>query len=351
MSILCPTDFSASAQEAADVAAALARKLSLPLRLVHCAQDFTTMGDLPVNLPDDGLLSEQLKTEATRLRESGVAVTAELRHGGVVWEVIAAAGEQPTELIVLGATGKGNAAHWLIGSVAEAVAEESPVPCLVVRQPEILLGWMQGRVKLEALCAVDLSPSSDAAISWLGTLRGIAPVKVGAAYIHHTQDEGSMLEDTPARERDVWERVRAVLGDVPVDVYMCATKGGAAREFLKLTEDRNPGLVVMGSRRLHGLSRLMSRSFSRRVLTHARGNVLCVPAKPRPCTEVPCIRRVLVATDLGPLAAATLRHARSLLPAGGHIHMVHVCDEPTAGINPVIASEVYFDHSLEVAKA
>jgi nucleotide-binding universal stress UspA family protein len=29
---------------------------------------------------------------------------------------------------------------------------------------------------------------------------------------------------------------------------------------------------------------------------------------------------------------------------------VHVCLEPSSGINPVIASEVYFDHSMATAK-
>jgi nucleotide-binding universal stress UspA family protein len=30
---------------------------------------------------------------------------------------------------------------------------------------------------------------------------------------------------------------------------------------------------------------------------------------------------------------------------------MHVCFEPSSGINPVIASEVYFDHSIATAKA
>lgn len=352
MSILCPTDFSHAAQEAANVAAALALKLSLPLRLVHCMDDLVAIGDMVVNVPDDKLLAEQLKGEAARLRQSGVVVTEEIRHGAVVWELIEAAGEQPTELMILGATGKGNAARWLIGSVAEAVAEEAPVPCLLVRRPEILMSWIRDHVELEALCAVDLAASSDTAISWLSTLASIGPAKIDAAYVHNIQDEGSMLEAFPARERDVSEKVRALAGDIPVKVHMLATTGGAAREFLKLAEDLSPGLVLVGSRHLHGLSRLMSRSFSRRVVTHARTNVLCAPARPKTSKgEALHINRVVVATDLGPQAPDMLRHARSLLPCGGDIHLLHVCHDPSPGINPAIASKVYFNHSLAAAKA
>lgn len=351
MSILCATDFSPCAQEAADVAAMLARKLSLPLRLVHCSHDYLLMGDLPVTLPDDQASMEQLKAEAQRLRADGLQVTEELRYGGPGWDLVEAAREQQTELVVLGSTGKGKAERWLIGSVAEAVAEDAPVPCLVVRRADILLAWMQGRVELEALCAVGPAGSSDAAIGWLGTMAGISPTKIAAAHVRRIQEEASMLEEPSCRERDVWEKLRGILGDVPVDVHLRATTGAAAREFLKLVEDRNPGLVVVGRRHLDGMSRLMSRSFSHRVLAHAATNILCVPSRPKTGIQVPPITRVLVATDMGPQTGATLRHARSLLLCGGDIHLLHVCCESSDGINPAIASRVYFDHGLAMAKA
>ncbi|HEY1049693.1 MAG TPA: universal stress protein [Prosthecobacter sp.] len=351
MSILCATDFSPCAQEAADVAVALAQKLSLPLRLVHCVHDHIMMGDLPMLVADDQPGKEQLSTEAQRLRESGVVVTEELRYGGPGWDLVEAAREQPTELMVLGSTGKGNAARWLIGSVAEAVAEEAPVPCLVIRRPDILLAWMKGRVELEALCAVSLAGSSDTAISWLGTLASLSPTKIDAAHVHHIQNEAGMLEEPPSPERDVWEKVRGIVGDVPVNVHLRATTGVAAREFLKLAEERNPGLVIVGGRHLHGVARMRSRSFSHRVLAHATTNVFCVPSLPKTSLGVPWIRRVIVATDLGAPAAGIVSHAQSLLPAGGDMHLLHVCLNPSPGLNPAITSEVYFDHSLAMAKA
>lgn len=350
MSILCATDFSPSAQEAADVAIRLAQKLSLPLRLVHCVHDHIMMGDLPMLVGDDQLNKEQLSKEAQRLRESGVLVTEELRYGGPAWDLVEAAREQPTELIVLGSTGKGNA-RWLIGSVAEAVAEDAPVPCLVVRRPDILLGWMQGRVELEALCAVGLAESSDTAISWLATLAGISPTKIAAAHVHRVQDDAGMLEEPPSLQRDVWDKVRGILGDVPVEVHLRTATGSPAREFLKLAEDRNPGLVVVGSRHLQGLARIRFRSFSHGVLAHATTNVLCVPSHPKPSVEIPRIRRVLVATELGEPAVETVRHACSLISGGGGMHLLHVCQDPSPGLNPAITSEVYFDHSLAMTKA
>jgi nucleotide-binding universal stress UspA family protein len=66
--------------------------------------------------------------------------------------------------------------------------------------------------------------------------------------------------------------------------------------------------------------------------------------------SIPAIRKVLVATDFSALGNDAIRHARSLLPANGEVRIVHVCPSPSAGVNPVIASEVYFDHSLDTAR-
>ncbi len=77
MQILCATDFSKLAMEASDVAAAIAKKLNLPLCLMHCGQDWIVMGELPVVEPDDKAARERLASEAERLRVTGVEVTTE----------------------------------------------------------------------------------------------------------------------------------------------------------------------------------------------------------------------------------------------------------------------------------
>jgi nucleotide-binding universal stress UspA family protein len=69
-----------------------------------------------------------------------------------------------------------------------------------------------------------------------------------------------------------------------------------------------------------------------------------------PDTSIPEIRRILLATNFTDVCAEAFRHAHSLLPGGGAIRLVHVCPEPSSGINPVIASEVYFDHSIATAR-
>lgn len=353
MQILCATDFSKPAQHAADVAAALARKLNLPLRLLHCGQDWALLGDLPVIPPDDEPFRSQLRAEAERLRAGGGEVLEDYRHGSASAEVIAAAAEQPTALIVLGSLGLGLAGRWLLGSVAERVAEGAAVPTLVVREPALLLAWLARGTALRLLCAVDFTPTSDAALAQLPMLAELGRLEVEAVHLDESGAIARSAEHRLARQRDVWERLQTVMGEQPVKVHVEETAGRPAEEFLRVAEDRQPGLLLVGAHQRPLWRRLTAPSFSRATLVQAHTNVLCVPAAAarEEVVRLPVIRRVLVAVDLAEPASAVIRHAGSLLPAGGALHLLHVCAEPARGINPVIASEVYFDHSLATEKA
>ncbi len=352
MQILCATDFSPQAKAAADVAAGLARRLHFPLRLVHCGPDFIITADLPYNVPDNSERRELLEAEALRLRCAEVEVITQFRTG-IEWaEIVTAAEETPTQMIVLGSTGKGLAERWLIGSVAERVAESAPVPTLVIRQPEPLMAWLQDEAQLRLLCAVDFTASADAAVTAVKELIAIGQIEVEAAYLRPEEEPSLSEEQRIMRQRDVWERVHAVLGDVPVKVHVRDAPGQAAAEFLHTAQDRHAGLLVVGTHQRHGWDRFKTSSFSRRALTHATSNVLCAPsAGLAQDTRIPPIHRVLLATDFSDVCIEAFRHAHGLLPRGGAIHLVHVCHQPSTGVNPVIASEVYFDHSMATAKA
>jgi nucleotide-binding universal stress UspA family protein len=352
MQILCATDFSKPAMAAADVAAALAKKLHLSLRLVHCAQDWVVMGDLPVVVPDDKAARDHLKGEAERHRATGLDVAEDFRHGSASFEIVDAASEQPTKMIVLGSVGKGMADRWLIGSVAERVAESASVPTLVVRQPELLQSWLSGETSLRLLCSVDFTVSSDAAIAAIQPLITIGQIEVEATYICPSEVSFVSKEQELIHQRDVWEHLHSRLGNMPFKVHVRSVAGLPATEFLHTADEQRSSLLVVGTHQRHGWQRLKAPSFSRNVLAHASTNVLCVPsALSTPDTRVPTIRRVLLATNFTPVCTEAIRHAHSLLPSGGSIHLVHVCHEPTSGINPVIASEVFFDHSIATTKA
>ena len=132
--IVCGTDFSPAAAEALDVAAAMARQLGIGLILTHVDEFY---GLAPVN-PKlfEAALSEKrtaLDDEASRLRSLGTRVKEKLLSGSAFDQLVTAATDAKSRLIVVGAVGHGLARRLLVGSVAERTAERSLISTLVVR--------------------------------------------------------------------------------------------------------------------------------------------------------------------------------------------------------------------------
>lgn len=366
MNILCATDFSEAAMRAADVAAAIVKRTDdgSTVQLLHSAPDWLFSAEMPGAALLVERASGDLDREAVRLGTDGVSVTRDLRYGPPAEEIRLAAKASPPRLIIMGSTGAGMGRRWLIGKVAEGASNQVPVPALVVRNAEPLLEWLQSGRPLRVLCAVDFTLSADAAMAFVKQMLDWGPLHVEAAHVTRGSEGGGMGRgnDDPSQEaggglaaslqRDVWERLHDTLGDLPVEVYLRASASSPAATFLELASERRPDLIVVGSHQRHGLRRLSGPSFSRGVMVHSRTNVLRVPvASFHPGYSVPSMGSILVATDFSPAGNHAVLHASSLLSSGGRLRLLHICRNPTTGLNPLVASKVFFDHSLDAAKA
>jgi nucleotide-binding universal stress UspA family protein len=87
-------------------------------------------------------MAEEMETRAARFLRNVTAnlprelsVTTILRHGDPAEEILALVGEQPVDIICLGARGRGRVSGALLGSVSSAVLHNSPVPVLVLHPP------------------------------------------------------------------------------------------------------------------------------------------------------------------------------------------------------------------------
>ena len=143
--ILVPIDGSGTAERGLDEAIALARRLGSTLRILHVA-DARVLGAAgfayapPEQVVDDWRIAgEQLVPAAVgRARAQGVKAEGTVRcdpgrqmHELILEEARAA----NTELIVMGTHGRDGLPRLLLGSDAEFVLRESPVPVLLVRGP------------------------------------------------------------------------------------------------------------------------------------------------------------------------------------------------------------------------
>ena len=130
--ILCPTDFSTSAANAAKYAEGLAREADAELFLFHAFDTPATWTLSGQEHPRDPSL--QLQLDAVLADSPHAHKIHRLQHAGPPGEVTCwMAQEQHCDLIVMGTHGRGGLKHLLFGSVAEHVLRHARCPVLTVR--------------------------------------------------------------------------------------------------------------------------------------------------------------------------------------------------------------------------
>ena len=138
--VLVPMDFSATADRALVYAIALAQQLQARLTLLHVL-DLTpvTMGEMTAGVTATALDTlETRRSTSCRRAWSGYSVPAcraePPRPGTPTHAIVATAGEQGVDLILMGTHGRTGLAHVFLGSVAEHVIRHAPCPVLVMRK-------------------------------------------------------------------------------------------------------------------------------------------------------------------------------------------------------------------------
>ena len=289
--IVCGTDFSVTALEAVDLAAAIARKLDTKLVLVY-VDEFRGLAAVDPTL-FEATLSQgrgELNRAAERLRKLGTVVEEKLLSGSAFDELVSAASESKGRLLVVGAVGHGLARRLLVGSVAERAAETSTIPTLVVRPGGRLGSWIRGEHSLKVLVGYDFSATSDTALRWLNEMQALGSCEISVVHVDWPPDEAHRLgyhgplplnenpkEIQNALEHDLKERVAMLLP--PEKVTATAEPGWGHPEgyLFEMAHRQHADLIVVGTHRRHGLGWLRFGSVSRTVLHHAGVTVAVIP--------------------------------------------------------------------------
>jgi len=289
--IICGTDFSATAAEAVDIAAAMARQLGIELILTH-VDEFYGLAPVDPKLFDAALSEKRtaLDDEANRLRSLGTRVKEKLLSGSAFDQLVTAATDAKSRLVVVGAVGHGLARRLLVGSVAERTAERSLIPTLVVRPGGRLASWIRGEHGLEILVGYDFSAASDAALGWVNGLGEIGTFQATVLYSNWPPDEARRLgyegplplaanptEIQKKLESDLRNRVATFLPDQEVTTISEPGWGTPEGYLFELASREKVDLMVVGTHQRHGFGRVLLGSVSRAVLHHARVAVAVIP--------------------------------------------------------------------------
>jgi nucleotide-binding universal stress UspA family protein len=339
--IVCGTDFSIHAMEAASVAAAVAKRLDTTLVMTH-VEEYGGLGASHPEIFDafHNRTRERLAAEAKRLCSLGATVSQEILSGSPYEALVKAATTSNARLVVVASIGRVAPSRLMVGSVAERTAETSPVPTLVVRDGAPLTAWARGERRLNVLVGCDFSASADAALRWLRELQDIGPCDITVAHVDWPPQELrrlglrgpiSLTENLPEVERvlqrDLRERVALIFGEQPVSLCVMPGWGRTDAHLIQLAKDQQADLLVVGTHQRHGLNRLWLGSVSRGVLHHAPMSVAVVPAPQTPAASpdgIPEFKRALVTTDFSALGDRAVPWAYAALPRGGSVKLIHV---------------------------
>ena len=324
MTILCATDFSAAAREAAAAGAAIAGKLGDRLLLAHAAA-------LPPDAPagERQALFSRLSQEAPRL---GGSVDVDLLEGTPVPAILGCIDRIRPRLVA--AAEVSSEGRRKLGSVAEAIAQGSTAPLLLVRSAAPFLEWAAGTRVLRVVVGDDFSAFTEPAFRWLGELRAAGPCEVTVAHLYSPVLEhgrAGLLGGEPAElekrlEEDLRARLKG-LGEAGARVRIAASYGRIADPLLSLAAQEQADVLVLGTHQRRGLERAWHGSVSHLCLQLAPMAVASVPfdeERDTGAVAVPVIRRVLACTDFSRLGDSALGHACSVLPAGGEVIALHV---------------------------
>lgn len=223
-------------------------------------------------------LERTLDDIAKSLRRSGLIVSVHVEPNRPAAAIIDLARSVSADLIVVGNRGRGPTARALLGSVSAEIADHAPCPILVARYPEVT----------RLLIGTDGSPSAEAIPGILGhwpafrhlpvdVLTVSRPPSSDHAFITPWSDPVALRSRRHAERGVAAERVAAHLRTAGWRVGATVTRtGDAAEEILHAADDHACDLIIVGSRGLGDLQRLLLGSVAHQVAVKADQSVLII---------------------------------------------------------------------------
>ena len=296
MRILLAVDGSRSAEHATALVAALPWREGGYVRIVSVAPPNQGVPET-WGLPDvesgredvgDDRATANLEALEAAVREiqsarGDLVVEPFLLRGRAASVIVAQAGEVAADLVVVGHRGLGPWESMLLGSVSAEVVDHAPCPVLVARDdrlgPVVFAddGSISARTAEVALTEWPLFTGVDVTVLTVAEegfpyAGSVAPVLYPDTMYGYAEAASERIR----LAREEAEATTARLRDAGFEARCEVREGDAAHEIVACARAREAGVILVGTRGMTGLRRLVLGSVARNVLLHADCSVLVV---------------------------------------------------------------------------
>lgn len=276
-SVVVPTDFSDGGSLALERALRLPLAPKSKLTVLHVLPD-----DIPGKLRREALAEAERSVEKTAARASQMArglglkvsVVSDVLEGDPATQIVKRAHTVEADLICLGRHGRRSLVNLLLGSTAAKTVRDGDVPVLVVKTP------VQGAYE-RAVMAVDLGKGTEKQLKLARPFLEQAKTTVlhaaSLAYEDFVLLElGATDKLREVAQKDAIKSLKALVAKTDLDAQPKVVPGDARVRILEEAKALEAQLVVVGTRGLKGVKRLVLGSVAEWVLANASCDVLIV---------------------------------------------------------------------------
>lgn len=259
------------------------------VRVLRALGPLPTSAGLPDSLRDElieGSLSStrtEIASFAEPLKHAGAQVESTALAGRAASAIVLEAERWGADLVVLGSHGRGALASAILGSVAAEVADHSPCSVLVARTDRVSRIVLADDGSRDAIAAATLVGSGlfDATVRVVSVAHVPMPISSGVsinvrAAVRDAQREA--LAVARKAHAEFAQRTAHGLQRLAIDATADVREGEPADEIVRAAEDAGADLIVLGTRGMTGLRRLLLGSVARNVLYRAKCSVLIARA-------------------------------------------------------------------------
>lgn len=312
--ILIPYDGSERARQAIPIAARIARAnhgVILLLQVTSSPIEDVWQMDTPLLMPQESWQVEQesilaeLEKVATCEELKGIPTETKAveREGSTAKTILERAHSWHADLIMLCSHGRTGFTRWVLGSIAEAIVRQSPIPTLILRAKgksfpirgnrsvRVLVGLDGSELAEEALIpAAQLS--SALSTPFPGDVSLVRVLPLSLTYDDTRDGERQMMQEGEEARlylQDVEQRLAAHTQTVPemhitpllvssLDIGEALVRVAEAGEEDRFSSSGGCDLISLATHRRNGLARWIIGSVAERVLHVSNLPLLIVPA-------------------------------------------------------------------------